>query len=442
MADLTWTVDVENTMHVIRLRHTWLGGRRTIWVDDQLVEQEKKLLDYGSFHFLKIDNAVFELRITTNGITYFYFLLQNGLPIPSDRQKQKGIQTQDLQNHRHLGNQSYWNDLGNALNLSYFPNPNAALAWQNRLIGSMHGYIVVVQQTLFSRSNRLTCVILVHHARPLASDAGTRIRSDHRITELLANMKHTREAFEHTPSQTWIYLPIIKRETAEALAQRIRTFLSVVFMHTPPPREDLCESPECKQRLGTENDLVLVNGVPVFLCQDCINEIPEQGKRAEKEYRSAPNNFLPGLVVGIGIALLGAMIWAAMAILLDIVAAVISAVILVWILREMDRAGTKRSGRSLALAVLLTIISVTLGSIATLFFVYIRQGAPISPETILYSFNTTFQRGSILGLAYFFTLLGAAPVLWSIWSQQKGGLSQSFTPYVETVPKEYIALEN
>lgn len=438
MANLNWTVDVENTKHVIRLYHAYFGGQRTIWVDDQIVTQSKKTYDSGSIHILQISDKVYELDIVTNGISFYYFLLQNGLPIPSDEQKEKGIKSQDLLHDRHLGDLSYWLDLGNALSLIYLPNRNAAWAWRNRLVGSMQGYIVVIQKSTFPRTNGAAWSILVHHARPLSSDAGEKIRSDSRVTALLGKLKKAKEAFEHTPGYTWIFFPTKKHETASALATRIRAFLSAVSMHTPLVREDLCENPECKRRFGTDNQLILVNGVPVLYCQDCIKEIPEQGKQAEKAYQSAPDNILPGLIVGIGIVVLGAMIWSAMAVLLDLVAAVISAVILVLIVRGMDQAGTKRSVRSLALAVLLTIISVTLGCIATLFFAFIRQGLPISLQTLFLAFNATFQDASMLVMAYLFTLLGGGSFLWSIWVQQKVQLSRSFKPIVETVPKESI----
>lgn len=438
MADLIWTISEDNTRHVIRLHHTSLGGRREIWVDDRLAEQGKKLFDSGSRHFLNIDGKDYELDIVTNGVTFSYYLLHNGHPIPSDEQKNKGVNPQDLIKNHYLNDLPYWHDLGNILNLSYVPNRNTAWAWRNRLIGSKQGYIVIVEKGMLQSTNQLTWNVLIHHAAPLSPEAGDKIRSDARISPLFGKVKSAKRAFVHTVDYTLISLPVNKTETASELAARIQTFISVVSMYTPPVKKDVCENQECKQPLGIENQLILINGMPRFICQKCIKEIPEYGKQAEKAYQSTPDNILPGFIVGVGIAALGAMIWTALAFLFDLIIAALAGGILMVIVRGMDQAGTKRSGRSLALAVFLTIISVTLGTFASVFIIFVRQGSPILPDTLFQAFDAMIRDTRMLMLAYFFTLLGAGPFLWSIWVQQKIFYAQAFKPEVELLPQGTI----
>jgi hypothetical protein len=426
MANITWTINVENTQHVIRV-HADFGGRREIWLDHQLIKHDRKLIDLGSLHYIKVQEEEYELIVIPHGFAYSYYLLRDGLPIPPDQDRQKGITAENLAHMQQLHNPCLLHELGQALNLSY---------WRQRLIGSVQGYVIVIQKGRSSNTQREGWFVFIRHSRPLSPDIGKKIGADRRIVSLFGGKKFKSD-FEHKPDFTGIFLPAKKKETIAEVAARVQTFLAIVTSNTQPVAEDICENPECKQRFVTDRQIVIVNNTPWFFCRNCMGEVSEIGKQAEKIYEAIPNNLLPGFVVGMGITLLGAMIWAAVSLLFNIIAAIVAAGILIWIVREMDRMEVKRSGRSLGLAFLLTIIGVTLGHIATVFFLLIRQGAPVSVQTALDAFNNAIiSKPALLFLTYFFAFLGLISVAPTIWLQQRKQLSQAFKPHVEILPQK------
>jgi hypothetical protein len=437
LPNIIWTLDIDNTQHVVRLVHGWFSGKREIWLDNNLIERRHKFIDYGSRQFFNIQDIDYELDIVLTGISYTYFLLRDEYPILTDQDKRKGRTAEDLLNNRFLRDQVFWHDLVQLLDLAFRSNREAAWASRNRLIGFLNGYLTIIQKSELPNPQRAGWSVLVRHASLFASDSGTKMRSDQRINSLLGNLKRSKDVFLSDSDYSWLFLPVIKKETPAELAARVRAFIGVVSDHAQRLPEDMCENKECHQRFTKDRQLIFINGMPRLFCPECKSTIPDWGKKAEKEYKEAPKNLLKGVIAGLGAAIIGAFVWAAIGVLLHKIMAVVSALILVGTVRAMDKVGVKRSGITMFISVLLTFFSVTLGNLTAIFSVKLLHGLPLSVQTLVESWKSMIARPSDLYVGYIMTLVWAGIIFISMWNQQKAYLSRVFKPHVEVIPGKY-----
>lgn len=435
MPTITWDLTINNTEHVVRLRHERI--RREISVDGVAVERWRKWIDHGSRHFLAIDGQEFELAIVQTGATYAYFLLQDNIPIPSDKDRAKGKTSDALIKTRHLKDILFWQGLAHALNLPYFPAQDELFAFRHRLIGFYDGYLTLIKKIYLPNTNVPIWMVCVRHTPPISPDTGKRIWSDPRIRALFTKRRPSKDHFVHQQGFTLILLPIIKAETPDELAARVKIFLMVVSENTSALPDGICEGQACRH-LTSDRSVVLVNGMPLIFCPDCIKAVPELGKQARELYNQAPNNLLPGVIVASGIALLGAQVWAAAGFFLGMIAVSVSFVIMYWIVTAMDKVGTKRTYLSFFIAVLFTFISVTLGHIETVFLIRFRSGSPFTLQTFLSTLDAIISNPRSLYATYIFTLLGSGFSLWSIWNSARNRLSRNFKPDIEVLPGTYL----
>ena len=79
MAKMTWIITLDGCEHTIELEHKQLSGKRHIRVDGALHEEGKVVFDIGSTHEIPIDGHTCTILIRTNGLTYNYDLLVDGV---------------------------------------------------------------------------------------------------------------------------------------------------------------------------------------------------------------------------------------------------------------------------------------------------------------------------------------------------------------------------
>jgi hypothetical protein len=434
MPERTWIIPIAAHEYTLRLNHGTLSGRRQVWVDGTLVLDERKLVDAGSWHAIRIGETEIDLLIVTNGWNFRYYLFQGERPLLSDDDLRRGRTVdQTLKDHR-LGLLLFWRQLGHVLGLSFLPQRQHGLNLGQRLIGLLGGHLVVIQAGMLAGTTRPGYSVYARHAPPLFQENTTQARADPRLVQLLGNLHKSRDVFSSSASGSVIFLPLVNNEGPIELAARVRTFLQVIATYFNPPPLDRCEGEACSQQFASQRRLVLVNGNLLSLCPDCLAKIPGWGEKNHQHYRQAPGNLLPGILVGVGVALVGAVLWAAVAFLLDALAAFVSMLILVWIVKAMDKVETKHTATSLALAALLTLLSVTVGNSFSIFLFEIRHGFPINLRTLLQAWAALWAEPRLLWLSYFFTLLGAGSFLWSIWSRRQNYLNRAFKPEVEVLP--------
>lgn len=433
MPTITWELKNTREPHTIHLNHHTYTGLREISVDGVRIERKRSVIDHGSRHFIQIEGEEYELVISTNGVTFAYFLVEDQQPIPSIEDLYRGKNAAKLLKSRYLKDIPFWQDLSRQLHLPYLPKRDDLWAYRHRLLGFIDGYLVLFQKNFVPE----TWLVVVRHQQMLPDGAGAKIHSDTRIQELLGRSKKSKEMFYHAPDLTLIRLPIIKKETPEMLAQRVRTFLAVVSEQARPLPEGMCENQQCTRRFTTDRKLVLVNGMPRLFCPECTAAVPEWGQRTQADYQKAPDNLLSGIIVGSGVALVCALLWAVLGIWAARVTLAVPIITFSWTVRQMDKVGTKRTLRSLTVALILAMISVVLGHLATVFLIQMRIGYPISVATLIRSITLLIDDPGLPIVALIFTVFLSGLEFWNVWRATKDQLSDVFSPAMDVLPGNY-----
>ncbi len=431
MPTTTWSiVSKAGKQHAIRLEHGHFSGKREITVDQNVVAKGKQLIDGGSRHLFPVDDSQVEVVIFTNGMTFQYYLLFEGSPVPSDEQKKKGISTADLLKNKFFHDLPIWQELSRYLGLSYKSRAGTIWDYRHYIIGLRSGYMVQIQKGMHSRTQRQVWVVLVRHAPYESPEQVDRIRSNQGIKAAQQGLKKFKDDLGFADTYTYIYLAIKPEETAFEISNRIQAFFQAVSMHTRPIPDGVCENDQCKRTSGELPEWFLLNGVPYYWCQDCISQLPDRLQASEQAYQQAPQNLLPGLLAGFGVALLGAVLWAALGILMG--AGLISTfVVLFLIVGVFQKVGTKTSLSSVVATMFFAFFSTTLGQCLFVLLLFLRQGFPISALTIAEAFATAISDRSTMSTSYLFAFFGLIYILWLWISGHRSALKHNFHPSIE-----------
>jgi len=320
------------------------------------------------------------------------------------------------------------------LGLRYRSITSAMWPYRHQLSGVYRDSFIIVSTGIHSKTNKQGYTVMVRHAPFTANEQLERIHSDPRVQSAHGALQKSPSDLFFARAASAIFLPKAGKETPVELAARIQGFVSVVGFHTTPLDPDVCENEPVRHCSGRDPQWVMVNQNPYFLCAECQAEIPNWGKEAEKEYKAMPGHLSAGLLVGFGVALLGAVLWAALGLLLDITAAIVSYAVFIGIFIAMRKVGTKVTVPSVLAAIVLTFFSITLGQYFLIFLMFLREGFPVSIRVLGFAFEASIQSPAMLFSAYFFALLGAAPALWSVIAQHRSSLKEAFQPKVEHLP--------
>jgi hypothetical protein len=84
----SWTIELGGTQHTIELEHNSITGKRTIRLDGNPVEQSSKFNDTGGTYKIPINGSTCTVLIKTNGITYSYDCLLDGVSVETGKEVQ------------------------------------------------------------------------------------------------------------------------------------------------------------------------------------------------------------------------------------------------------------------------------------------------------------------------------------------------------------------
>lgn len=437
MPKITWTLPGHSQNHTVELIHGTYRGQRQVYVDGSLVDQGRQVFDRGSRHVIHVEDEEYEVDVLTNGISFDYYLIHNNLPIPSDQDCQKRKTTAGLLQDRYFRDLALWLDLAKELGLEYRPEREADWVFRHRLVGFHNGYLVVVKRALSAEFFRPGVTIIVRHSPAPDPEMGKQLYKDSRVTPWRGNLKKSNKGFGAKPDVTGIFLPDDKKDTSHLLAEKVRTFTTLVAEYAGPLVPGKCENEACKTRLVRERQLVFINGVPWLFCPECIATIPGMGGTNQKNFESTPQGLWPGLIAGFGIAILGAVAFAAAALAIGGLAVLVPGVVLSRILKAIYTLGAKASLRSIFAAVLLTLFSAILGIFGVSFLLAVRQGFPLLGPAFHQILPIARLNARLFFLALLVLLFWAGPNLWQTWAQQKEQMALSFKPEVEVLPGEY-----
>lgn len=429
----TWEVDLDGNRHTVELIHGYWSGKREIRLDGQLLERSKRFPDYGSRHPFSIGAHACELLIVTNGITYEHVLVVDREIIPSIHEtasgKPPGMLTRMIKSEITL-----WRDLERITGLRNIPIPGAQVLQGNRLIGKIRGYLTIVQAGYIPEYSQFALGALIRYA-PLAHLETVRkeIRNDAATAQMLGRKRINKHFLHIEEDFMWVALQWgLKKSTAENIATKLDKLVEMLASYTRPVIDGFCEGSEHGRNANLQPTLVLVNGFPQFLCPDCVAKIPQNAEHAKESYKAAPSRLLQGALAGLAVALLGGLGWATVAIILQHIGAPMTVLILyylstfwealiliIWIVKAMDWARTKRSVWSFILATALGYIGVAWG----LYITFVAQTAPV--------WRSLIEDRKLLVASLFFSLICATVFMWMAWNNQRRHLVRIFDPEIE-----------
>lgn len=432
MTKRTWLVNLDDRSYRVQITHGYWSGRRKVLVDDVLVSEGWNINASGISHSFTLGEHNCDLLIATNGFVYRYILLIDNTPHlaiedkPTDRIIQAAI-------NEHV----YWQSIAQLTGLKYVAAPKARGSWKHRLIGAINGYVLAIQFGQLRQSYKPIVATLIRYM-PVANLENLKNQLVNDLVALFGKLSRTDH--EITESHLWAAIPYNpKKESSEVMARKILDLVSAVSQYTRPVREDICDSRTCKRKVGVPLKVVFLNEFPLLLCEDCINEISNWGRQAKDGYKRAPAGLFKGVVAGVGVTLLGGIIWAIVAVLLNSVAAVLGGGMFVSIVKTMDRIGTKRTSLSILIAAMLAVCGVVLGVYLAILWLVLRESAisALTVASILFELKVAWElmwaNPKLLNLSLAFGSFGIILYLITMWMDQNSHFSRLFRPQAEVI---------
>ena len=442
MAIRDWEFMLDGKQHKLKLIHGM--GRRRFFLDGKLLLEQRQWRNRQVSYTFNFEGASCEVNFHNIYMEYtghYYSCFVNDVLIPSvqDRKWRRKIDRRGFALQR-----NFWFELSKVFNLKPIPvHPDLGYSGKP-LLGEAGGFLVVVNFGV-SRENNIPVIWAlirykpVNDVRPLQQDLN-QVLSRAGIFRKSSVYKVEPVTNNHAVV-SWFFNP--KKLSAEQLKQSFGEVLSVFSRYTSGVSPFKCEISTCKNPSDTNLKLVLVNGYPSWMCAGCIKELDTLGERTKEDYKQAPPNFGRGLVAGILAAFAGSLLWAAVMILFDTIAAAISIFVFFGVVKAMDWVKAKRTFWSILIAGALSVGGSILGSyLGGLWTTVSKGGVSLtfifdSLENFIwylgFVWNGLWEKTTIMGTTVMFSILGVGLYLWSFWSQQRNQLKQAFKPEIHVV---------
>jgi hypothetical protein len=356
MATRHWTLHFDGETHTVRLEHGYWSGSRQIWVDDKLVEKSRKFSDYGSKHPINIGQHHGELGITTNGLTYDYYLSIDGILCPSEEDLAKGTRPGRVV-RSYFHESEYWQELERLTGMSGFPVADDIPGRKHRLVGRIEGHYVVVRDG---------GVVVSFGPDTDIKHAFSQIKADPAIAQLhfagkLKECLHLQERIAHAVLK---YDPT--KISAAQFAQEVLVFVKLVTRWTHPHPTHRCDMWSCKKQTQESNTLVLINDIPHLLCDDCVKTLPQLGESIKRDIDTQPEHFWRGTAAALGSSVIYGLVWAVVWTLLNLVkidtfGTVFFMGVFLATVWAMDKVGAKSTLKGLFVALIFSILGVVIG---------------------------------------------------------------------------------
>ena len=434
MAERIWNVKVNGVDHVVKLNHGVISGKRTIWLDGEIVVQGKSLVDHGSKHPIMIEDKNCMVVIFTNGITFSYDLLLGSESIPA-----VGGKKANKQASQKISNQvKNWEELSRLLGLRYqwlseengilshrlYGNVGRFFVWINALFASG---IISSQIKVFARINSLES--------EKAKELDQQISNSTELKEIIGKSASGGKAFGVSTTTVWCSFPYSHgKQSPQEVAKKVMDFIRLISNYLDPLPQDICEMGKCDNQMDQQPQLVFINGSPMFLCKECITRLPVAYKTREKHYEASPAKLGQGLLVGFIGAIIGAVIWGLVDAFLNRIFSALALVMFFFIYWLMEKAGTKKNTVSLLIAGGLTIFGVIFGSYLAIIF-YVMNEYAMMPNLymLINGWVWLFADPSVLVMPIFFALIAVVPYIFIVAKKQKNTISVTYAPKIEVI---------
>jgi hypothetical protein len=304
MTERNWHIN----SHHIRLNYRRYPGWRELSVDGEQVIRERQLFDRGVRHFFDMGDQEFEfVGVAVNGGEFAHFLIQDGVPIPSEEEAEVDITVADLLKNAGMGHPTYWQELTKATGLNYIPKRDSHFWHRHRLVGRLNERLISVH--IDQPDGSKVVVSLIAHFPPTDEDLGDlqrKILTDDRTVGIIGSERNIHEKVGTAPAHIGFYLPYEPQKTTpKELAQKVQDFASLVGDYTNPLPRNWCAE---TQKTGIVK-IASMNGFPVQMSTDAIAEREAWGTEMLDEGQKVTAFSLFGIGVGAIVALLGGFVW-------------------------------------------------------------------------------------------------------------------------------------
>ncbi len=432
MANHTWNFDVNGKSHDVLLRFGLIFGRQ-IWLDDTLINKGRNLFEKGSEYHFTVDNRPAELGIVSTPAGYEYYLRVNDEFVFSKNDKRKKIGKATARKFEQRQGRI---EAGRKFGLKYFPLPAKQFAFQHRLIGYIENFLVLIAPGVRnSGGNSIPGhYILIRHS-PIDVDRMKELKNNDEIKKALKNIRGRPDLFEVQPGFTTFFATSgLKKVSEFEVIERLLSIVPVISTNLKFTMADKCEGIECKLPYHKDLSLTIINGVPLAMCQECIDRIGEVGKKTEEKYKKQPSHLVRGTLYVLAAAFLGAIVWALVIVFLDLISAVFAVLIFLLVVKAMDHAKTKRTFVSLIIAGMLSLAGSIAGSYFGLAGYLFKEGKlELTINEFIKLAGYFLDNPKLLNGTIFFSLIGLVPYLFLGWSANRRYLKQFFKPEIEVI---------
>lgn len=433
MTTTKWNFSVEDKPHEVMLKRGSIIPNPEIWLDGQMVEKWREFLDKESIHNFDIDRHPAVLGIAIRMSALEYFLLMDGELVEADG---KGKKLFGKSSSQFLETRQKWIDLGKAKGLEYRPTSNTKqLAYTHRVIGRIDDFLVIIQAGKKQfRDVELSGFFFSLKYASIDPERIEKIKNDQIISEICKDWQMGLDQI--SPTGLVLFMkPVPNEDTEEDVFEAFSDFIKAISIHVRPAMEERCEGPGCGSSFGQDLQIVLMNGMPMILCQDYAKHIADMGKNAELNYHETPNNLLKGTLLGIIGMVAGILPLLIFPIFLNRVYPVIALFPFAGIMWAMRLTKTKQNFVSILIASFLSLVGSIIGTSLSLMIFWIKQNNwAFDNDLLLKLIQRIIENPKLIKETINISLLFIAIYAVPIWIGTRQERKLLFHPETEVIP--------
>lgn len=297
------------------------------------------------------------------------------------------------------------------LGLPYYPNRRGPFGKEGIIVGDLEGQLITVGPASVGRSDAVGILV---QSPPITDAAGLRatLETDPAVLQALgkekqgrANLRSMLHVGHERVALVW---PIgLRPPSAEKIAALARSVATGVT-------QTVGELGRSCHRCGrSDASIMLVNDIPLHLCDGCAETLRFAGNEAARAYAQKSPNLLLGLLFGIGAGLASAVAWAIVALLSQRIFLILAIGIGLFVGWAIHRGMGKFTWLGQAAAVLITLGSVLVGELLYVVLLLVQEDADFFSAVlaVLMNLDVIFKESDIW-VSLFFGLIGALYILY------------------------------
>jgi hypothetical protein len=317
-----------------------------------------------------------------------------------------------------MNENNYLKQIASLTGFLHYPGQGPWGRKSGSVIGARDGYVIVIG---FNRSDKAANVAILLRFKKLEQPELVKAAIAENPT--LSSKKKGRLAQVGNDFLRWEWKYSFAKPKAEEVAGLVDTLRNAI-KQTAPGFAGRCE--HCGN-VSTPS-LTLMNGIPIYICAGCQEEVHHELDQAAMAYEAIEPNYPNGLVLGIGAALLGGIAWGVVAYAINRIF-LYGAILIGYFVAAGVIKGTKKvTPFGQVIVPILTVASVLFGDAIFYALVVMKQeNVPFSGKllkAILVNLYEIESKGSGI-LSLVFALVGAG---YALYAARKPKFKAAFEP--------------